>query len=205
MREDPMRTLERLGVIRKNGHYVYASTRHGSDYVNKDALYPHTVETAEFCGAIAERFYRAGIEAVVGPAMGGIILSQWTANHLYYMTFKEVAACFVEKTPDGRLALGRGYDKSVAGKRVLVVEDILTTGGSAKKTVDAVAAAGGQVLAVAAVCNRGRVTAAEVGAPLWSVVEMDLVSWEAAACPFCAAGVPVDTEFGHGKEFLATR
>ena len=203
---DALKMLQGLGVIRRYGHYVYASGKHGSAYLNKDALYPHTVETAELCGAIAEKFAKAGVQAVVGPAVGGVILSQWTANHLYYMTFKEVLSCYAEKTADGGMALSRGYDKLVAGKRVLIVEDVLTTGGSARKVVDAVRAAGGDVVAVAAICNRGGVKSDGVGGvPLLALLDFDLPTWDAEECHLCKGGVEVDTEFGHGKKFIESK
>lgn len=179
-------------------HIVYTSGRHGSTYVNKDAVYPDTARVAELCAMIAEQAAGKGIEVVCGPATGGIILSTWTGHHL------GVPAVYAEKDPAGGMILKRGYDKVVAGKRVLVVEDIVNTGGSLRETVDAVRTAGGTVVAATALCNRGGVLAKEVGAPeLTSLVHLDLDSWTAAECPLCRDGVPVNTDVGKGREFLA--
>jgi orotate phosphoribosyltransferase len=85
-----------------------------------------------------------------------------------------------------------------------VVEDVLNTGGSVRQAVAAVRAAGGEVVAVAALCNRGGVTAADLGVPaVVALVELSLDSWDAPACPLCRDGVPIDTRIGKGREFLS--
>jgi orotate phosphoribosyltransferase len=87
---------------------------------------------------------------------------------------------------------------------VLVVEDILTTGGSARLVVEAVAAAGGTVVGVGALCNRGGVSAQQIGAPvLFSLSTVPMESFAAEECPLCAAGVPVNTRVGKGAAFVA--
>ena len=182
-----------------SSHVVYTSGKHGSAYVNKDAVYPNTARVAELCRAFADAAAPYRPEVVCGPAMGGIILAQWTGHHL------GIPAVYAEKA-DGGMALRRGYDALVAGKRVLVVEDILNTGGSVKDAVAAVRAAGGEVVAVAALVNRGAVTAADVGVPaLVALLDVALDAWDAAACPLCRDGVPINTDVGKGREFLARR
>jgi len=181
-------------------HVVYTSGKHGSAYVNKDAVYPSTVRVAELCRFLADAAAPYRPEIVCGPAMGGIILAQWTGHHL------GLPAVYAEKTADGGMALRRGYDELVAGKRVLVVEDILNTGGSIRETIAAVRTAGGDVVVAAALVNRGAVTAAQVGAPaLVALLDVALDAWDASACPLCRDGVPVNTEVGKGREFLAGR
>jgi orotate phosphoribosyltransferase len=191
--------LAEVGGILTGRHVVYTSGRHGRAYVNKDAVYPHTERVGELCGLLAESVRGLGAEVVCGPALGGIILSQWTAHHLHAL------AVFAEKLPAGGLGLRRGYDRLVAGRRVVVVEDVLNTGGSVREAVAAVRAAGGEVVAVAALCNRGGLTAADLDVPvLRALMALSLESWDAAACPLCRDGVPVDTDVGKGREFLAT-
>jgi len=192
--------LAEVGGILTGRHVVYTSGRHGRAYVNKDAVYPHTERVAELCGLLAESVRELGAEVVCGPALGGIILSQWTAHHLHAL------AVFAEKLPGGGLGLRRGYDRLVAGRRVVVVEDVLNTGGSVREAVAAVRAAGGAVVAVAALCNRGGLTAADLDVPvLRALMALSLESWDAAACPLCRDGVPVDTDVGKGREFLAAQ
>ena len=192
--------LAEARAIITGSHIVYTSGKHGSAYVNKDAVYPNTARVAELCRYLADAAVPHRPEIVCGPAMGGIILAQWTGHHL------GLPAVYAEKAPEGGMALRRGYAKLVAGKRVLVVEDILNTGGSVRDAVAAVRAAGGDVVAVGALVNRGAVTAADVGVPvLVALLEVALDAWDAAACPLCRDGVPMNTDVGKGREFLAKR
>ncbi len=101
--------------------------------------------------------------------------------------------------------LKRGYGKLVAGKKVLVAEDVLTTGGSARKVVEAVRAAGGNVIGVGVICNRGGVKPADLADPpkLFALVNLTLETYYEADCPLCRDGVAMNTEVGKGKDWLA--
>ncbi|HWP64853.1 MAG TPA: phosphoribosyltransferase family protein [Candidatus Limnocylindria bacterium] len=192
--------LAESGAVIRDSHVVYTSGRHGSAYVNKDAVYPHTERVRELCALMAEPARPLGAEVVCGPAMGGIILAQWTGHHL------GLPAVYAEKAPEGGMALRRGYDALVRGRRVLVVEDVVNTGGSLADTIRAVRAAGGVVAGATALCNRGGVTAADLDIPvLHALLELSLDSWTAEECPLCRRGVPVNTQVGKGREFLARR
>lgn len=206
--QEILQMLGDVGAIITDSHIVYTSGRHGSAYVNKDAVYPHTVETSRLCRTIAERFSDMGVEVVIAPAVGGVILSQWTAHHLTEMNGSEVLGVYAEKSEDGQtFVIKRGYDGLVAGKRVLVVEDVLTTGGSARKVIEATRAAGGEVVGLGVLCNRGGVTPQDVANPpeLFALVNVTLKSWDEAECPLCEQGVPINTEIGKGREFLAQK
>jgi orotate phosphoribosyltransferase len=115
-------------------------------------------------------------------------------------------AVYAEKDGD-QFVIKRGYEKLIPGKNVLIVEDILTTGGSAKKVFEAVRALGGNVVGLGAICNRGGVTEGDIGLlpELYSLTSVNLDSWEANECPLCASDVPVNITIGKGKEFLARR
>ena len=89
--------LARIGAVITGSHIVYTSGRHGTAYVNKDAIYPHTRETSRLCRAIAENFRGDAVEVVLGPAVGGTILSQWVAHHLSEITGREVLAVYADK------------------------------------------------------------------------------------------------------------
>jgi len=198
--------LRRAGAIIGNGHFVYKSGKHGSAYVNKDVLYLHPEDTTLVCLVLANLFSRDSVEVVVGPMIGGIILSQHTALRLRKITHHQILSVYAEKTDDCEgFVIKRGYDKVVSGKRVLVVEDVLTTGASARKTVEAVRAVGGEVIGVGAICNRGGVTAEDVGnvPRLEVLMNIDFESWDESECPLCKQGVPINTDVGHGAEFLA--
>jgi orotate phosphoribosyltransferase len=199
--------LSTVGAVLTGDHFVYTSGQHGSTYINKDALYPHTKETDLLCRQIAQRYTEANIDAVIGPVVGAVILAYAVARNLSDLTSRDVLCLYAEKTADDGFTIKRGYDKLIRGKRVLVVEDVLTTGQSVRKVVQAVRAAGGEVAAVAALCNRGGVDTTDLAdvPELLALVEVQLDTWHAEDCPLCARGVPVNTEVGKGREYLARK
>lgn len=202
--DEVLEILQKVGAFR-TGHFVGTSGRHIDTYINKDALFMHPRETSQLCLALAQEFKDDNIEAVIAPAVGGVVLSQWTAYHVSELTGKEVYALFADKDGHGGLVIKRGYDKAIAGKRTLVVEDLLTTGGSLKKAVEIARAAGAEIIGAAAIGNRGQVTREQIGNPpkFLALVDIDLESWDESECELCQAGIPVNTDVGHGKEFLA--
>lgn len=243
-----LQVLGKVGAVITDSHVVYTSGKHGTAYVNKDAIYPHTAETSRLCRAIAERFADDSVETVIAPAVGGVVLSQWTAHHLTELTGREVFGVYAEKLEmslisvdkrnylqvelterrrydedfnllgivelhsgeqlvkrAGTFTIGRGYDKFISGKNVLVVEDVLTTGSTAKKVVEAVRTAGGNIVGLGVLCNRGGITTRDVGdvPKLVTLVNVKLDAWDEKDCPLCRQGVPVNTDVGKGREFLA--
>ncbi len=205
-----LKTLKKTGAITE-GHFVYASGKHGAKYVNKDALYPHTRETSRLCRYIAKEFAHEEIDTVIAPEKGGIILSQWVAHHLTKVIVNlvrgEISAVYAEKAENNLFAINRDYDKFISGRCVLVVEDVLTTGGSVRKVVEAVRVNGGGVIGVGALWNRGGVTREDIGdvPRLFSLVNTKLDDWTEGECPLCKEGVPVNTDLGKGAEFLARK
>jgi len=200
--------LRNVGAVIIDSHIVYTSGKHGTAYVNKDAVYPHTVETSHLCHALAERFVDDGVEAVIAPAIGGVILSQWTAYHLAWMNRHDVLGVYAEKSEDGRtFVIKRGYDKLIAGKKVLVVEDVVTTGGSAKRVIEAARAIGAHVIGLGILCNRGGITPKDMAdvPKLTALMNVTLDAWEEADCPLCKRNVPVNTDVGKGREYLARK
>jgi orotate phosphoribosyltransferase len=139
-----LKLLAEAGALVTQSHIVYTSGKHGDSYVNKDAIYPHTSLTAKLCEKIAENFLSEAIDVVVSPAVGAIILSQWTSHFLSALSPKEVLAVYAEKDGAG-FVIKRGYEKLLPQRRVLVVEDVLTTGGSVKKVVEVCRTLGGTV------------------------------------------------------------
>jgi orotate phosphoribosyltransferase len=205
----PQATLELLlqsGAILQDDHFVYISGDHGSGWIDKDAIYPHTERVEGLSRRLAGLFRDRGIEAACGPATGGMIVAEWTAHELGAL------AVFTEHdTPRpgemrGRFVLRRGYDHVIAGKRVLVVDDIVNTGHSIRQTIEAVRGASGSVVAAAALINRGNVGASALDVEEFVyLLEYKIPAWPAAACPLCEAGMPINTQYAHGKEFLAAK
>lgn len=203
--QEVLQELRIVGAI-VNGHFVYSSGKHGPGYVNKDAVYIHTGLTYKLCLAIAQEFACHKIDVVLGPAIGGVILSHLIADHLTRLTGREVLAVYAEKGFDG-FVLKRGYAELIAGARVLVVEDVLTTGGSVRKVIELVRSLSGYVIGLGVLCNRGGITLRDVGCveKIYALVNLNLDSWDEADCPLCVQGVPINTDVGKGHEFLARK
>jgi len=182
-----------------NNHFVYTSGKHGSYYVNKDSLYLHPKDVSKLCHLIANHFHHKRIDIVVAPVIGGVSLSQWTAYHLSKLKGKEILAAYAEKKND-EFEFKRGYDKQIRNKSVLVIDDIMTTGGSVKKVIKAVKKAGGKIVGLAVLCNRGKVTPKQAGNPpeLFSLVNLNLLSWSKKKCPLCQKGIPINKNYGRG-------
>jgi orotate phosphoribosyltransferase len=203
-----MQMFADVGAIISDSHFVYSSGRHSSVYINKDALYLHTQAIATLCQMMARPFNADQIDVVVGPVLGGIVLSQWVAHFLNAnRSSGETLAIYAEKEEDGpdkKFLLRRGYDKYIAGKNVLVVEDVLTTGGSARSVIELVRKHGGNVVGLSALCNRGGVQSQDVGdVAIHSLITVTLETFTETACPFCQQHIPINIELGKGRAFLA--
>jgi len=160
------------------GHFQLTSGLHSARYL-QCALVLQYPEYAETVGrALAEPFRDEGIAAVVAPAVGGIIVAHETARAL------GVRAMFTERE-GGAMTLRRGFHLS-AGERVLVVEDVVTTGGSTRETIDVVIRNKGVVVGAGSMVDRGR--GAEVGVKRTALLTLDVPAFEAADCPMCKGG-----------------
>jgi orotate phosphoribosyltransferase len=204
---DVISILKKVQAVLTDGHFVYTSGKHGSVYVNKDAVYPHTKETSQIGKLFAEKFKNKNIDVVAAPALGGIILSQWTAYHLSKLQKKEVLGVYTEKNAENGQIFTRGYDKLVKGKNVLVIEDLTTTGGSVRKVVDTIKAAGGKVVGIGVMINRDpkNVTNKVVGGPFISLGILKAEAFDEKKCPLCKKGVPININVGHGRKYLEAK
>ncbi|MFW5703463.1 MAG: phosphoribosyltransferase family protein [Patescibacteria group bacterium] len=196
--------LKNLGAVITDDHFVYTSGKHGEIYINKDALYPHPKQVSEVGWLFAEKYRDMEIDTVAAPALGGILLSTWTAYHLTEMKGYEVASVYAEKMADKSMAFTRGYDKYISGKNVLVIEDLTTTGGSVKQVVDLVKATGGNVVAVCVMVNRDpqNVNSEMMEAPFDALGELEANAWDEDELPEHVKARPINTTVGHGKKYL---
>lgn len=197
-----LKLLESIGALITDSHVVYTSGKHGKSYVNKDAIYPHTELTARVCEAMAAPFFQTEIDAVLAPAIGGVILGHGIAAALTRYLQKEILSVYAEQTPDKSFVIKRGYDALIRNKKVLVVEDVLTTGGSVKKVVEVARTIPCEVVGVSALCNRGNLTAELLGniPRLQSLFQIQLEAWEATECPLCAQKIPINLSIGKGNK-----
>jgi orotate phosphoribosyltransferase len=208
MTGDTAELLRKWGSLLGDDHFVYVSGQHGSGWIDKDVVYPHTDRTSALGALIAGAVTGRDVEVVCGPATGGLILAQWVAHHLGALAvFGEHAdPVEQERDPDARrgFALRRGYDRLVRGRTVLVVDDVINTGFSIRGIIDAVRACGASVSVAATVCNRGQLTAEQLGVDeLISLAEITLESWPADECPLCRRGIAVNTAYAHGADYVA--
>ena len=182
MTSDAVLSLFRKSGALLEGHFKLSSGLHSDKYL-QSALVLQYPEFASALGeSVAARTRHLGATVVLSPALGGIVIGQETARAL------GVRAIFAERQ-DSRLALRRGFTLS-SQDRVLVVEDVITTGGSTRETVDVAAAAGATVIGAAAIVNRGR-NEAGLGLPFYALVHMEVPVYQPDACPLCAKGDPV--------------
>lgn len=203
-----LQMFREAGAIITDSHFVYNSGRHSSVYINKDALYIHTRIISALCERMAQPYRAEEIDVVVGPVLGGIVLSQWVTHALNTRRSSgETLAVYAEKEGMGeeqRFSFHRGYDRCLPGKNILIVEDVLTTGGSVRRVVEAVRQHGGNVVGVSALCNRGNVQSEAVGAvPIHTLLTIPLQTYSEEECPFCQQRVPINTDLGKGRAFLA--
>ncbi|MBI5913061.1 phosphoribosyltransferase [Candidatus Azambacteria bacterium] len=207
---DVLMIFKKFGAVITDGHFQYTSGKHGTAYVNKDAIYPHTREVSFLCRMLAEKFAGLDINVMVGPEKSGIILSQWIAHHLTEILGREVLSVYAEKKGNG-FAIMRGYDKIVAGRNVLIAEDVLNTYGTVGRVVEAVRSSHGYVLGIGALCDRSN-PEARVYIPslprivaLMAISLMALSKEECLRAGPCSKGIPINTDLGKGKELLVEK
>ncbi len=164
------------------GHFLLTSGRHSDRYLQCAKVFQDTRYAEPICEQIAECFKDFEVETVIGPAMGAIQLAYEVSRKLSCRNF------FAERE-DGKMTLRRGFAVT-PGMRVLVVEDVVTTGGSAKEVIELVRAAGGEVVGVGAVVDRtgGKM---DFGVPFHAALSLEVASYESSECPICKTGAPL--------------
>lgn len=173
------------------GHFLLTSGLHSPRYVEKFNVLQHPKYTEKLCRAMADKFKDANIETVVGPVTGGILLAHETGKAL------GTRAIFTERE-NGKMTFRRGFTLH-KGERVLIVEDIVTTGGSIREVIDVVKAHGGVPVAVSMLVDRsgGKATFGDV--PSTALLHMDVQTYKPEECPLCKAGVPMTKRGRTGK------
>lgn len=179
---DFISVLRASGAMRE-GHFLLSSGRHSGQYIEKFDLLRRPELTSAACTLIAEHYWGQDIDVVAGPTTGGVILAFETARQL------GAQAAYAERSGDGRT--DREFRRGTTfapGSRVLVVDDILTTGGSVRETLEALRRHPVEVVGVAVLVDRSG-GASDVGTPLTALAQLDIATWEANDCPLCRRGV----------------
>ena len=181
MSADIMQIFKDAGALQE-GHFLLTSGLHSPVYWEKFRVlqYPHYTE--KLCRLIAKHFRKQNIEIVAGPTTGGIILAFEVARQL------GIKCIFAEKEGDKRV-----FRRSLSlnrNERVLVVDDVLTTGGSVSEVIEAVKQLGGDVIGIGVLVDRTQ-QGVKFSSPLFSCLRAPAITYNPAECPLCAAGIPL--------------
>lgn len=176
--EEMLKIFEQTGGILK-GHFILTSARHSDTYMQCAKLFVDTKASETLCKSLAEKLENERIDLVISPAVGGILMGYEMARQL------GVNNIFAERE-NGEMTLRRGFVLP-KNARVLVVEDVVTTGGSVKEVIRLVKDCGCEVAAVASIVDRsnGKV---DFGVKFVNLISMDVVSYEPEDCPMCKEG-----------------
>lgn len=189
--ERALEIFSTAGVLLE-GHFKLTSGRHSNRYLQCAKIFRNPKYSEELCAALAEKFRGRGVQIVVGPAMGAVQMAYEVSRSLGCENF------FTERGEDGKMTLRRGFAVQ-PGQRVLVVEDVVTTGGSVREVVDLVRRSGGSVVGVGSMVDRtnGKI---DFGVPFHALVSLEVESWEPQDCPLCRAGAPAPVKPGSRKD-----
>ncbi|MCD8175302.1 MAG: orotate phosphoribosyltransferase [Phascolarctobacterium sp.] len=187
--KDAMKMLEKTQAV-LHGHFLLTSGLHSPMYVEKFNVLQHPKYTEKLCQEIARRYADANVEIVVGPVTGGILLSHEIGKAL------GTRAIFTERE-NGKMTLKRGFHIE-PGMRVLVVEDIVTTGGSVIEVMDVVKEQGGELVGVGLLVDRsgGKV---DFGIRTEALLHLDVETFSPEDCPLCKEGKPFTKRGRTGK------
>jgi orotate phosphoribosyltransferase len=174
--------FRKSGAVR-HGHFLLASGLHSPVYWEKFQVLQYPDYTVELCKMIAAHFRDQQIEVVAGPTTGGVILAYEVARQL------GVRGIFAEKMAAGGRAFRRGFSIG-KGERVLIVDDIMTTGGSVMETIDAVSKLGGNIVGIGVLVDRSS-KKINLGSPLYACYKANELTYKPDNCPLCLKGIPL--------------
>ena len=183
--EEPFEDLLRRTGALLEGHFVLTSGLHSSHYIQCARTLQHPKHAEALGGCLADRFQDYEVDAVISPAVGGLIIGHETARALGVRRTFDLPALFGERE-NGVMTLRRGFDLQ-PGERVVIVEDVITTGGSVRELIRLVQESEATVLGVGAILDRsdGQV---DLGVPLHALLTMQVPTYQPEACPLCQQG-----------------
>lgn len=185
-KQSPLTSDEYLDIFRKSdalleGHFMLTSGKHSAQYMQCAQVLQYPDRAGILAQGLAESFRDQGIQTVIGPAMGGIIVAHEVAKAL------GVRALFTERE-NGVMRLRRGFTLA-PGERVLVVEDVITTGGSVREVLAVVQECEATPVGVGVLVDRSG-GKENFGLPMTSIIQLNIQAFEAQECPLCAQGIP---------------
>ncbi|KKT19542.1 MAG: Orotate phosphoribosyltransferase [Parcubacteria group bacterium GW2011_GWB1_43_8] len=200
--------FRKTGAIKNGpGHFVYSSRDHGVIYIDKKEIFNNSTQTSILCEQIAEHFKCLEIDAVAGPESGGIIMANWVAMHSSRLCERKVDVIHLFKKGP-LMVVGKDQEKKISGKKILLVDDIATTGSSLKKCAEIINNLEGLIVGIGLLWLRGNESIflnLFQGIPVFPLIRARLDGWSEEQCRLigpCSKNLPINTEFGHGAEFL---
>lgn len=175
--------LKNIGAI-KEGHFRYTSGLHGKVYVQCATLLKDPALAAKVCQGMAEHFRSQAPDLVLGPAVGAVNLSYEIARQL------GVPSLFAERNDEGKMVLRRSFE-ILPGQKVLVVEDVVTTGGTTLEMIELVQSLGGIVIGAASIVNRSR-GKLQLPVSYFALLDLDVDNYPPEECPLCKEGIPLE-------------
>lgn len=180
-KDEILKIFEKLNIL-LTGHFRLTSGFHSAKYLQCAILFQYPEISEKFAKALAEKFRNKKIDLVASPAIGGIILGYEVARVL------KVRAIFAERE-NGEMKFRRGF-KVNKGEKVLIVEDVITTGGSVKEVINLVKEQGGEVVGVGTIAERSE-KKIDLGVELKSLIKLKIKKYEPSSCPLCEKGFPL--------------
>ncbi len=178
-----LKLLKKTGALLE-GHFVLSSGLHSQKYIQCASVLKHPNHAEKLCRQLAQRFKGQKVDVVIAPAIGGILVSYELARAL------GARSVFTERK-DAKMRLRRNF-KIKNGEKVLVAEDVITTGGSTKEVIDVVKSSGGDVIGVACLINRSDKEGLFGNLKLQSLLKIKIETYPADACPLCKKKIPID-------------
>ncbi|NLZ93645.1 MAG: orotate phosphoribosyltransferase [Firmicutes bacterium] len=176
-----LEVLKETGVLLQ-GHFLLTSGLHSDKYLQCAQVFQYPKYAAEFCQALAAAFAAEKVDLCIGPALGGVVIAYETARAL------NTRGIFAERDQAGAMTLRRGFAIN-PGEKVLVLEDVVTTGGSVREVISLVREMGGKVVGVGSIVDRsnGKV---DFGVPYHALIRFEVNTYEPNECPLCKQGTP---------------
>ena len=189
MAEEKVLDLLRESGAMLEGHFLLSSGRHSDKYFQCAKLLQYPDRTAKAFAALADRIKadtdKLALDAVAGPAMGGIIAAWELGRQLGLRSF------FTERNDEGKMSLRRGFEVKT-GERIMIVEDVITTGKSFGECAAVLESYGAEIAAIACVVDRSAGSLGEIPWPLYAACKVTARTWEEASCDLCRQKIPVE-------------
>ncbi len=182
MTRDEIIAMMKEAEVLLEGHFLLTSGRHSDKYMQCAKIFQNAKYSEPLCAELVAQYKDDNVELVIGPAIGAIQMSYEVGKQL------GVKNIFAERE-NGAMTLRRGFTIE-KGQRVLIVEDVVTTGGSVREVMDLVKECGGEIVGVGSIVDRtgGKI---DFGVPYRSAFSMDITSYEPDDCPICKSGLPL--------------